>query len=105
MTPSQPDQPKRRSGDTTRATYMIFGLVAGGILILAGVGVIIFEVLTGEGTDMPILAVGIGLVLLGGTAAMPAIFMPILSAVLKKVPGRVQSIEPPKLIDDDKPDG
>ena len=83
--------------DKTRAA--LFGLIAGAILIVAGLVVILFEVLTGEANNYTTLGFGIGLVLLGGTAALPATFMPILSAVLKKVPGKVETIKPPTFDD------
>ena len=96
MMPKQ-DEPRRRKSDATKSMYAMFGLVAGAILMIAGLIVILFEVLTNGGDNMTTLGFGIGLVLLGGTAALPATFMPILSAVLKKIPGRSETITPPDL--------
>ena len=108
MTPSRPPDPppdhKRRSSDRTVFIYGMYGLVAGGVLMLAGVAVILFDVFR-AGSDVRVLGMGIGLVLLGGTAALPRTFMPILSAVLKKIPGRSAEIPPPplpELLDDDE---
>ena len=95
----KPEPPKRRSSDTTKAVYAMYGLVVGAVLMIAGLVVILFDVLTGEGTEARILGLGIGLVLLGGTAALPKTFMPILSAVLKKIPGRAETITPPDVTD------
>ena len=97
--PSQPDPPKRRSSDRTKTIYAMYGLVVGAVLMLAGLAVILFDVFRDEG-DLRVMGFGIGLVLLGGTAALPATFMPILSAVLKKIPwGKTADLSPPKLLD------
>ena len=106
--PSQPEAPKRRSSDRTKAIAAMYGLVAGAVLMLAGLAVILFDVFR-EAGDLRVMAFGIGLVLLGGTAALPATFMPILSAVLKKIPwGKTAELSPPTLPtvvpdEDDKP--
>lgn len=84
-----------------RRVRFFYGLVAGGVMTLAGVLVMVYDVMT-EGADWRILAFGAGLVLVGGVAALPNQFMPILSAILKKVPGRggevVQAEDPPHTV-------
>ena len=110
MTPSQPPpeppKPATEQGqqEVTRAVYAMYGLVAGAVLMLAGLVVIMLAVLRLD-SDRTVLGMGIGLVLLGGTAALPRTFMPILSAVLKKIPGRAETIRPPgavELLEDDE---
>ena len=106
MTPSKPPEDNRPRGqeDVERAVRGMYGLVAGAVLMLAGVAVILFDVFR-DGSDMRVLGMGIGLVMLGGAAALPRTFMPILSAVLKKIPGRSAEIKPPplpELLDDDE---
>ena len=108
MTPSQPPNPeaehRRRSSDRTRHIYGMYGLVAGGVLMAAGLAVILFDVFRSDG-DLRVLGFGIGLVLLGGTAALPATFMPILTTVLRKIPGRAELPPPPalpELLDEDE---
>ena len=98
MPPEPSGEPERTDGqeDRARAVYAIYGLVAGAVLMLSGLAVILFDVFR-ESENVRVLGFGIFLVLLGGTAALPKIFMPILSAVLKKVPGRSETIEPPTL--------
>ena len=104
MTPSKPPEDNRPQQDVERAVRGMYGLVAGAVLMLAGVAVILFDVFR-AGSDVRVLGMGIGLVLLGGTAALPRTFMPILSAVLKKIPGRSETIKPPdvvELLEDDE---
>jgi hypothetical protein len=77
------------------------------VLTLAGVLVIVWAVLN-ERVETATLGVASALVLLGLVASMPGTFMPVLSAILKKIPwGR--NGEPdgpinhalPHLVDDD----
>ena len=99
MSPSmpKPEPPKRRSSDRTKTIYAMYGLVVGAVLMAAGLAVILFDVFRAEG-DMRVMGFGIGLVLLGGTAALPGTFMPILSAVLKKIPwGKTAELTPPTI--------
>ena len=63
-----------------------YGMVIGGLMMLAGLGVIVFEVFREGEQNITVLGFGIGLVMLGGVAALPATFTPILGAVLKKIP-------------------
>ena len=103
--PAPPEPPGRDYKQRATFVYGMYGLVAGAVLMAAGLAVILFDVFT-EGQNLRILGFGIALVLLGGTAALPATFMPILSAVLKKIPGRAAEMPPPpvlpELLDDDE---
>ena len=63
----------------------IYGLVVGGILILGGIAGLIVNAMRGPVTMMALVGSG-AFILLGLVASMPSVFMPVLSAVLKKVP-------------------
>ena len=71
-----------------------YGLAMGGVLTAAGVVVIVYDVLT-DGPDLWIMAFGGGLVLVGGVAALPGTFMPVFSAILRKLPGASDPGPPP----------
>lgn len=77
--------PNAWSADHRRAVKTIYGLAVGGVLTLAGVVVIVWAVLN-ERVEVATLGVASALVLLGLVASMPGTFMPVLSAVLKKIP-------------------
>ena len=67
----------------------VYALAVGGVVTLAGLVILVASVLF-EALDWRATVAGGGLVLLGLAASMPRIFLPILSAVLKKIPwGRV----------------
>ena len=105
--PSMPPDLQRRDSDRTRFIYGMSGLVIGTVMILAGLAVIMFDVFR-QTNDIRMMGFGIGLIMLGGAAALPKTFMPILSAVLKKIPGRGETLKPPEISDikpEDKEDG
>ena len=68
-----------------RNVKFIYGLVVGGLLIFAGVIVVIWGV-TNDEVGNRVVLLGGGLVLLGLVASMPSTFMPVFSAILKKIP-------------------
>ena len=71
---------------------MLYGFIVGGLLISAGVGLLMWAVIT---TQMSKIVMGLSgsLILLGLVAGMPGTFMPILSYVIKRVPF-LKSTEP-----------
>ncbi len=88
---------------------MIYGLVVGGFLIVAGVLVGIWAVINDRITpeDWPVLGMSAGLVAFGLMASMPSIMLPVFSALLRKIPwGRANGTEItraiPKLEDEDE---
>ena len=69
-----------------RQVRMVYGMATGGFLMTAGVVVLIYGMTNDLINDAPVLALGGGLVLCGLVAGAPATWMPILSALLKKIP-------------------
>ena len=68
----------------------VYALAVGGVVTLAGLVILVADVLV-EALDWRATVAGGALVLLGLVASMPRVFMPVLSAVLKKIPwGRVE---------------
>ena len=74
-------------------TRFVFSIALGGIMILAGVLVIVWDVLSDGVAEMWVSGVGVALVLLGGVAALPGTFVPIFSTVMKKLPGAIKEAD------------
>ena len=91
--PTEPDAQDDPAKDSEQRIRFVFSIALGAVLMLAGTGVVIFNVLNAP-TDLWVLGFGVGLILLGGVAALPGTFVPIFRTVVSKLPGRV---EPPKI--------
>ena len=91
--PTRPDPLDDPARDSEQRIRFVFSIALGAVLMLAGTGVVIFATVN-QPTDLWVLGFGIGLVLLGGVAALPGTFVPIFRTVVSKIPGRV---EPPKI--------
>ena len=92
--PSRPPEPEPdEQEDHEQRVRFFFSIALGAVLMLAGTGVVIFDVVN-QPTDLWVLGFGVGLILLGGVAALPGTFVPIFRTVVSKIPGRV---EPPKI--------
>ena len=63
----------------------MWGMVVGGGLILASI-ILLFWAVVNNRVELPILGACIFVMLMGLVAGKPKVFMPIFSAVLKKVP-------------------
>ena len=78
--------------DHLRRVRFFYGLALGGLIAASGLAVIVFAVFKGSGFDWRVLGLGGALVLVGGVAGLPNQFMPIVSAILKKIPGKTTEI-------------
>ena len=78
--------PNAWSPEHRKNVKLIFGMAVGGFFFAAGTIVIIW-IITNE--TITNLAAGLGLAMwaMGGLAAFPSVAIPIVSAILKKVPG------------------
>lgn len=77
----------------------LYGMAVGGFLVASGVGLLVWSI-TNEQIGQGVLALGAALVLCGLVAGAPQVWMPVLSAVLRKVPwGKATEIrEAPTLV-------
>jgi len=84
--------PDAWSPDHRRHVRMLYGLTVGGALVFAGIVILSWAAIN-DRMDLPVLSVSGGLVVVGLIAGLPNTFLPVFSALLKKVPWGRQTTE------------
>ena len=77
---------KEWSPEYRQRIRMVYGLVIGSVLIVGGLVLLVIAVLNFEKVGWPLGALAGGLILLGLAASLPTVFLPVLAAVLNRIP-------------------